>query len=348
MFRDWFDRLPPRQSEDGVRVRLNCEQMEDRCNPADITSPNMFVTTPQDVSNPADGLVSLREAVDWSNTHAPGAGNRNKIEFAPFLKNNPITLKGTEGGRLVLSQDTYVKADNRAWYTVTRDAATGTFGLFQVSSGVAATFEGLTLKGGLAPNGEGGGAILSSGNLSVFACDVRGNAAPLDAGGLGGFGGGIKGLAESITLNGTTVADNTAAYGGGVAASLATTLSVTNSAVSINTATKYGGGVYAGTGKVTIDNTQIAANTADLGGGGIRVDGGELTLKGGSQLFDNTTNGYGGGVYITGGKIVYVQVTIGDNKAPAGKGDGVYRAGTVREGFDFINVQWKNDVEVSV
>lgn len=339
MFWDWFEQCPFRQNDDGVRVKLNCEQMEDRCNPADITGWQMFVNTPNEDIVAGDKTVSLREAVEWSNTHPPGAGNRNLIEFASGLKGKTILLKNAD---LDIQEPTRILGLGSTALTVSRDATTGSFRLFHVQAGGSLAIEKLKLTGGEVAAKGYGGAILSDGtSLTVTQCEIKGNAVLSDASTGLSAGGGIYASAGTVTINGfSTVSGNSADRGGGVAVASSVTLNITESAIATNTATRKGGGVYADGGPVTIDKSQVAANTAADGGGVYATGATVLTLKGGTEIKDNEATGYGGGVYIGGQKIVYSGVTIGDNKAPVGQGDGVYRYKAARDGDDKTGVKW--------
>jgi CSLREA domain-containing protein len=82
-------------------------------------------------------------------------------------------------------------------------------------------------------------------------------------------GGGIdSNSGGSLTLDRTTVSDNTGSNGGGIYVAIDATL--TNTTISGNTATSEGGGLYNEFGTSTLTNTTIVSNTGPAGmGGGI-------------------------------------------------------------------------------
>jgi hypothetical protein len=163
-------------------------------------------------------------------------------------------------------------------------------------------------------NGSGGG-ILSDGTLSLRNCDVRGNEAlGFTIGGgislLGGtadlvgctiaenstqafYGGGlmIGQAASNVTIDSTTISQNSSIVGGGLYVNSYTETRLTNTTISGNQALDDGGGLYLNAfGSVGLANVTVAENTADSdadnsgNGGGIfvEVDGtdqGSLRLR---------------------------------------------------------------------
>lgn len=125
------------------------------------------------------------------------------------------------------------------------------------------------------PGGDGGGARVSQGSLTLNDVVVSGNDAV--------NGGGIRNSA-TLTVNRSTISGNRATLnaggdGGGLSSSGGTSTLV-NSTVSGNTATANGGGVASG-GGTRLRNVTITANTAGDDGGGLfhTSDSGSINVR---------------------------------------------------------------------
>jgi hypothetical protein len=144
-------------------------------------------------------------------------------------------------------------------------------------------------------------------------------------------GGGINNFG-TLTLNNSTVTNNTAGNGGGIANS-GGTVTLNGSTVSHNTADGAGGGIY-NTGTMTVNNSTVSDNTGNNGrsvgvGGGIaNIGGGKLTLNNstvsGNTVFVQT----GGGIYNTGTLTINNSKVIG-NRAGSGAGGIAVSGGTL-------------------
>jgi hypothetical protein len=168
------------------------------------------------------------------------------------------------------------------------------------SSGGALTLNGVTITGGkilgAMAAGAGGGILNVSGTLTLNSAVVTGNFAADAGGGIGNAfgakatlnksevswntvpstgsgGGGILGIASSLTLNDSVVDHNSGPGGGGIAS---------------------GNGMGGGPGStITLNKSVISSNTVsgapDSGGGGIS-NGGTL-VSNNSQIINNTAVG---------------------------------------------------------
>jgi hypothetical protein len=198
--------------------------------------------------------------------------------------------------------------------TVARSGGLGTpdFGIFKVKRGVDARIAGLTISGGSGDKediGFGdvqklGGGILNNGTLTVVSTTITDNSA--------GLGGGIanQGLNPlgppnaSLTLKNCTIVGNStvprpgAPPGGG-----------------------FGGGVSNFHGTVTIINSRINKNSS-LAGGGIDNEG-TLTVTH-SRLARNSST-FGGGIF-NNGTLTVTSSTIASNAA-SGAGGGIDNEG---------------------
>ena len=138
--------------------------------------------------------------------------------------------------------------------------------VFTIQSG-AVTLQQLTIAHGLV-NGRGGG-INNNGSLTVSNCIITGNtAAPTSTptGTILGAGGGIDNSSSgTLTVNNCFIAGNQApsGLGGGIFTQGRVTLN--NSTIANNSA-GFGGGID-NQGRVTVNNSTIAGNAASTGGG---------------------------------------------------------------------------------
>jgi CSLREA domain-containing protein len=193
----------------------------------------------------------------------------------------------------------------------------------------ALMLQNTTITGGSTTTESGGGiraegCVASSDpnfpicpNVTLIGSTVTGNATI-------GYGGGIyagSGVGVSVTKS-STVSNNNALIGGGIAAVNGTTLA--DSAVTSNAAAWAGGGVYAAT--IGATNTSFSANTAGTTGGGLQAED-ALSLNSSAVAF-NTSGANGGGAFI-GTPILYPStivnsVVIYNTATSPAKGGGVY------------------------
>jgi predicted outer membrane repeat protein len=174
--------------------------------------------------------------------------------------------------------------------------------------------------------GFGGGITVSvfGGPLSIIDSSVSGNMASS----LKGQGRGVllRGDGGTATLRNTVVEHNvattSAGQGGGISAS-GIPLTIDSSTVSDNSAGLSGGGAYS-TSALTATGSKIAGNTAAQGGG-IFSAGGRAIIEGCSVL-NNLASGSGGG--ISGPNLIVTDSIISGNTA-AGSGGGVYSADAI-------------------
>ena len=252
----------------------------------------LVVTTASDVSNPNDGVLSLREAVVMANADP----DLNIITFDAGLAGQTITLTGGELGLthdIVIDGD--VNGDDKADITISGnnasrvfnvsgtgtdvelDSLTLTHGRSNVSGAAVNTGFGTTLTvvdttiadNATGPSGVGGG-IASLGTLTVIGSTLSGNTAS-SGGALW-----VSGYNQSTTLIDTTIDGNSATYdGAGIEAGNGIHLTLLNSTVTDNDAGRYGGGARLFGTTMTVTNSVIAQNTAGSGGADIsKLDSG--------------------------------------------------------------------------
>jgi hypothetical protein len=262
-----FVRKSPAPLRRPARFRPALEALEDR------TVPSTFT-----VSNTNDsGTGSLRQAILDANA-APGA---DVITFDPtafstaqtirLLSSLPditddLTINGPTATRLTISGD----ANNDG---VNDD---GDVRILSVSAGDV-TLSDLTLTNGRA----------------------RGADAPSGQTGGNGLGGAINVAGGSLTLNNSSLSNNTAQGGRGG-----------DSTGGSPGGVGLGGAIYVGGGAVTLNNSTLSDNTAQGGNGG----NGE-----GSAGYGG--NGWGGAIYVNGGaSATLINSTLSGNKAQGGAG----------------------------
>jgi len=122
----------------------------------------------------------------------------------------------------------------------------------------------------------GGGIYVNpqgAANARIVGSTVRNN----HADGAAALGGGIYVDADTLVLDTSTVADNTAgADGGGIYAYYDTT--ITRSTISGNRAGGRGGGIFSYDTSLEVRNSTVVANTAASTGGGVFAEGFGLTI----------------------------------------------------------------------
>src|SRR5262245_33010665 len=165
--RSWIRRLvgdpprPPRRTPPGFRPRLNV--LEDR------TVPATFKVTTFADEVVADGLTSLREAIDQAAT-SPG-DDTIKLPAGEYdLSLGQLTINDASGAVAIKGIDGVATID-----------AQGASRVIEIAAGSTAAFRDLTLTGG---HGVGyvdylvyhlGGGIFNSGTLTLQGCTVSGN-----------------------------------------------------------------------------------------------------------------------------------------------------------------------------
>jgi len=143
--------------------------------------------------------------------------------------------------------------------------------VFQIHPGTngTVTINGLTLKEGYDSGNGGGGIYIDEGTVTINKSTLSDNSAA-DAGSSGG--GGIRNYG-SLTVSNSTLSGNTAgpdANGGAIrnsrTSSIAGALTIYNSTLSGNSA-QFGGGILIDGGVVTVSNSTVSGNSASSGGG---------------------------------------------------------------------------------
>jgi CSLREA domain-containing protein len=308
----------------------------------------IVVTTFDDVIDPDDGWMSLREAIRLANQltsdvtiHLPPGTYHLTIQGAnedealtgdlDILPGGSITIIGAASGQTVIDA-----------------SALNDRGL-HVFSGADLRIEGVTITGGAAPESgtnlqRSGGAILNSGTLALTHSTLDGNSA-YRGGGLANSGG-IAAITHSVISNNTgvtfrpsgggiyndnggmvsvsdsTIADNTAFTGAGILNDSGSTLTAVRISVTGNSATGSSAAIV-NSGTLTVAASTISGNTSS----GISNDG--TLVVSNSTIANNSAlamGQIGGGIRTRSAVTTIINSTISGNSAH-GDGGGIYAVG---------------------
>ncbi|MDO5309504.1 MAG: choice-of-anchor Q domain-containing protein [Planctomycetia bacterium] len=203
-------------------------------------APAVVVTTLDDIVDPFDGKISLREAIDYagSSYYLNGATTRvgRTITFDPTLANGVITLTET----LEITKCVTIDASNLAG-SITLDAGRDGFNAVTINGQADSVSDTITICGLGITGGEadyGAGVYHVNGKVNLINCVVYANE--------GVYGAGIASVAQadvtsseedanSLNLINCTVANNNATGGYAGLWSIGGPVSVINSIIAKNT-----------------------------------------------------------------------------------------------------------------
>ncbi|QDT11229.1 beta strand repeat-containing protein [Stieleria marina] len=309
-------RSRPISSRRAARTRrLSCETLEAR---RVLTA---YLVTTLDDTVAADGEVSLREAIQASNTNAAvgdaaagvsgavAGAPGDSITFAAALSSETISLSG---GQFSISDDLAIALGDAS--SITIDGG-GDSRVFLIDGGGPSSIDGLTITGGNDVNG--GGMFVSAGQtLTLSNVNISGNVATGDAATEGG--GGVYSEADSLTISDSVIESNQASGASGS-----------------------GGGIFSAAGSTTLDATNVRFNSANRAGGGVEVGVGTFVFQNNSALTNNDVNGLsvlatapapgnGGGLHVTGAANVSLTGGSVFGNEAASEGGGLWNnAGTM-------------------
>ncbi|MEM8943643.1 MAG: choice-of-anchor Q domain-containing protein [Planctomycetota bacterium] len=208
-----------------------------------------FVVDSLDDNTLADGMVTLREAIQAAETDLPVgdalAGNGpDTIMFAPDLSGtiNLSTVGDSSSGDSAFSISTQITIDGSNGGTGIALDAGGNKRHFLVSGTGNLTLDTLTLERGAA---ESGGAINNAGTLSISSSTLFNNSAGVT---FSGQGGAIYNDDGSIDVDNSTFSGNTAVTQPG------------------NVGASAGGSIYNSNGDFRAKSTTFTGSTANRGG----------------------------------------------------------------------------------
>ena len=278
-----------------------------------------------------DGTVTLRDAIDL----APAG---ETINFASsvtgtMLLNDTLgemkitrnlTIIGPGPDLLTIDATSCDPTPNSVLNDIKSDDGDGCR-IFNVT-GANVAISGITFTGGDA-GGVGddgkGGAIRTTGNLSITNCAIIDNHAFIAG---DSSGGGIF-CAGALTINNSIVSGNQAPKAGGIYAGSVTLTN--NSSVAGNMTYGDGGGIFA-SGDVTINSSRVVGNeiwpivSIPQKGGGVFAAG-NVTITNGSLIHNNSSR-FGGGVFAAGNASV-IDSQISQNRASISGGGGTADGG---------------------
>lgn len=281
------------------------------------------VTSPGDTNQTVGTTCTLRQAIVTMNHGATAninEGNCRTGASGPFGSNDTIVFDTgvfpSDGGniitlaygRLAISASNLtidatanggviIDANHASRVMIDTAAAGGSLTLLQLilRNGIAITPDCL---------GEnyGGGICIPSANLTLTSSTFSGNAA---------FGGGgIFASGGVITLNKSTLSNNSASAAGGGLLIGDGSATLTDSTLSGNSTQGRGGGIYAGvpTKSITLNNSTISGNSAGYLGGGIGF-GGDSPVANNSIVSGNTGGDFASATPFTGDNNLIGKVT---------------------------------------
>jgi len=261
------------------------------------------ITVDSLLDNDPVGYTSLREAVE-------AAGTDDDIDFSVT---GTITL--TQGEIDIFDSLTINGGGD---ITVDADGGSRTFDV-SLTGTEEVLLEGLTITGGDADDGMGGGIRQdgSGGTLTLLNCVITGNTA-WGGGGIQKLGPGTLVVKYSyVTDNGCAQPEGAPDYGCGVGCGEPSqdvggmlvyggTVYIINSVISANYSETHGGGIGVMWGDVTINNSTIADNYAEWDGGGIWMHAGSLEINN-SIIALNTAGDDGPDIY---GTVDYLRYSL--------------------------------------
>jgi hypothetical protein len=276
--------------------------------------------------------VVVLDTLTLANGNGPDNPGRDDSVFYLRKTRNPVTIRGENPA-------------NRG--TLKADSSGGKRVLY-LDSGANVILQDMVITGG---NGIGGGIYASDADLTL------GSGTEIKANNTGNGsvivieGGGIYMAQGDLVMEpGSSVSDNEAGYGGGVRL-LASTLTMNGGKITNNYSFGGPGGLNADGSTIKMFGVaEISDNTAGAddnirgrnGAGVILESFSKLTMYDGSKISGNIlSNGYGGGVYVTGESILTMKGgEISNNECSAGtdksgRGGGVmvvYKSSLIMEG----------------
>lgn len=273
-------------------------------------------------------------AILWAAGKTAGSETaKATIDNCTFTNNTAKWLGGAISNEAIMTVTNTTITNNRAQsggaiasfpFTLTKDTDSNAVGLTLGSGNVitrntavaTADFtEDITNKGSYPAGGAGIWVLLNKANWSGYLNVGSGNQITYNTS--SHKGGGIFMATTAVTdaeltIDGATLHDNKAVYGGGIASDNSN-VTISNGTVSNNTATKFGGGLYLDNGTCTVSGSGKVNQNEAANGGGLYIEDGTLNVTGGviiSNIARGSYTGYtaqsseqgvGGGVYLKKG-----------------------------------------------
>jgi CSLREA domain-containing protein len=270
----------------------------------------------------ADGLLSLREAVQAANSNAAvgdapaGSTVGDVIRFAGSLHRSTINLTQ---GEMVINDDLQFRGGTLG---ITLDAG-GNSRLLNVTSSEFVSISGLTFSHGA---GVDGGAIVMQGGgaTTISRCIFTNNTAT-------NVGGAVYGTRQTLLIKNSQFSNNSSGSDGGAIESSRGSVTIRNSRIENNHAADLGlgGGINFlafGSERLVVTNTRVINNTSEGNGGGIASQSAAGTEIRNCQISQNTATffGSGGGGFAALDGSILITGTRFDHNRSSGEGGGAF------------------------
>ncbi len=258
----------------------------------------IIVNSTLDITDGADGLCTLREAIVAANTDTASGATAGECG-AGSSEPDTISLTGLTGTITLgsalpeINSEMSINGPGATQLTVSGNNSVRVFSLRLLTAGTV-NFSGLTIANGRINDVGGGIYTQNSGNVNVIDCTINNNFAIL-GGGVGNGGIGV------FTITNSTLSNNSAGTGGGAYNGLAT-MNVINSTINNNAAgvvagSGNGGGIITSTERLNIINSTFHGNTATGRGGAIYLGGTDADVSiSQSTIVQNSAAQGGGGI----------------------------------------------------
>ncbi len=245
-----------------------------------------------------------------SNCHDSGAGSLRQA-VRDSSSGDSITIPtglgcsgiGLTSGAIEISAS--VSIDDAGGLAVSGDEASQ---VFVVESGSTATISGFTIENGSTAalkDGEGAG-IDNAGTLTLNNSTISNDTAYI--------GGGINNSGVLNVVHSVLLGDSASDFGGGIANS--GTLTVSDSFISDNSSGEGGGGIMTLGGTTSVTDSRISENTGEYGAG--------MQALADTNLSDSTVSdnsgAFGAGIYTQYGTFSVADSTVASNSATEGGG----------------------------
>jgi predicted outer membrane repeat protein len=236
------------------------------------------------------GTLTVSNCVISGNSASIGGGgiyNSGTLSF-----NNNSVLSGNSAGKY--GGGIYNYGGSGGTVTVINSTLSGNHA---VNSGGAIwndTYAAVTLQQGSTLSGNsasiGGGIFNQSGTVTVSSCTFSSNSASFEGGAIYNAAPYYGAPTGTVTIQqNSTLTGNSAARAGGIYNAESGMLTINGSTLSNNTATYYGGGIL-DYGSLTVSGSTLTGNSAGQGGGGIMLGASyaTVTIKNKSSISGNT------------------------------------------------------------
>ncbi len=290
-------------------------------NAISLSLASLFSVPVQAATIDVTGACTLADAITAANTDAStgnctaGLGDDTLVLTNSSVHSFTVGAYAADGDNALPSIITPITIQgNNA--TIERDSGSATdFRLIHVSSDGELKLENASLSGGVASAtgfGSDGGALLNRGTVTLNNSTVSNNSAAE-------FGGGLANFSSTITLHNSTVSRNSTGYYGGGLYNYSSDVTLNSSTVSGNSADYDGGGLSNYSSTVMLTNSTVSGNSADYYGGGLYSNSSNVTLNS-STVSSNSANYDGGGLSNISSTVTLNNSTVSGNSADYGGG----------------------------